>query len=112
MYYQITWLSETKQAIEIETLLWNFKVIAIYSLSRPAVSTDEYKVLFQTLGDKFIVSGDWNAEHTHTEEVETHCYKEPLQRATLMRYVEKQLRFYYKLQPTYWPTDTRGFLIS
>lgn len=43
----------------------DIKISAIYCPPRLTLSEDEYKDVFEMLGNNFIIGGDFNAKHTH-----------------------------------------------
>ena len=89
--------------VEVNTMPWRFTVAAIYSPPRHNISTDEYKDFLQTLGNRFIVGGDWNAKHTQWGSRLTTSKGRNLWRA--MR--DSNYDYISNGAPTYWPTDPR-----
>lgn len=90
-------------SVEIRAIPWYFTVSAVYSPPRHAISTEEYKDLFQTLGNIFIIGGDWNAKNTHWGSRLITTKGRNLLRAML----EKNYDFLSNGVPTYWPSDPR-----
>jgi len=99
--YQTKKLQAT--SVDIKATPWCFTVAAIYSLPRYNISTDEYKDFLQTLGNRFIVGGDWNAKHTQWGSRLTTAKGRNLWRA--MR--DSNYDYISNGAPTYWPTDPR-----
>jgi len=84
-------------------MFWPFTVAAIYSPPRHIISTDEYKDFLQTLGNRFIVVGDWNAKHTQWGSRLTTTKGRNLWRAMS----DSNYDYISNGAPTYWPTDPR-----
>jgi len=82
---------------------WRFSFAAIYSPPRHNISTDEYKDFLQTLGNRFIVGGDWNAKHTQWGSRLTTTKGRNLWRAMS----DSNYDYISNGAPTYWPTDPR-----
>jgi hypothetical protein len=61
--YQIDKIQAT--GVQVNAMPLQFNISAIYSPPRNAISSDDYKAFFRTLGNRFIAGGDWNAKHTH-----------------------------------------------
>ena len=89
--------------VEIKTTPWRLTVAAIYSPPRHSISTDEYKDFLQTLGNRFIVGGDWNAKHTQWGSRLTTTKGRNLWRAMS----DSNYDYISNGAPTYWPTDPR-----
>ncbi len=52
-------------AITVQTSCGNTTLVALYCPSRFSISEKEFTDFFNTLGDRFIAAGDYNAKHTH-----------------------------------------------
>ena len=87
--------------VEIKTKPWRLTVAAIYSPPRHSISTDEYKDFLQTLGNRFIVGGEWNATHTHWGSRLTTTKGRNLWRAMSASNYD----YISNGAPAYWPTD-------
>jgi hypothetical protein len=61
-HYQTTKIQAANTQINVSP--WSFTATAIYSPPRDAISTEEYTDLIQSLGNKFLIGGDWNAKNT------------------------------------------------
>jgi len=61
--YQTTKIQAT--IVEVKTVHWRFSVAAVYSPPGHSISTGEHKDFFQTVGNRLLAGGDWNAKHTH-----------------------------------------------
>jgi hypothetical protein len=48
--------------IQINASPWPFTTTALYSPPRHTISTEEYTEFLQSLGNKFLIGGDWNAK--------------------------------------------------
>jgi hypothetical protein len=76
-------------------------VAAMYSPPRHLIEKDDYISFLNTLGDKFIVGGDFNAKHIHWgSQLTTKKGKELYQAIT-----ELNGNWHSTGKPTYWPTD-------
>lgn len=78
-----------------------FTVSAIYSPPRHNIKQDEYIKFLQTLGNFFIVGGDFNAKYTHW------CSRYTSVKGKELLHVGKSLdcMFPSSGSPSYWPTD-------
>jgi exonuclease III len=76
-------------------------VAAIYCPPRCSRSKEDYCNLFQTLGNNFIIGGDYNAKHTYWGSRLTNSKGRELYQAGL----NKRCEFLSSGSPTYWPTD-------
>lgn len=91
------------QATSIEVEDWDgpITISSIYSPPRHSISEQEYQAFFNTLGNRFVAGGDYNAKHTNwgsrlinqkgRELFKTICAKNYQHISTG--------------KPTYWPTD-------
>ena len=76
-------------------------VTALYSPPRHAIKAFQYKELFEQIGEKFIIGGDFNAKHTHWgSRLITPKGRELLKAAN-----DSSCEFLSTRKPTYWPTD-------
>uniref|UniRef100_A0A1Y1KFT3 Reverse transcriptase domain-containing protein n=1 Tax=Photinus pyralis TaxID=7054 RepID=A0A1Y1KFT3_PHOPY len=95
--------TEKIQAANVKVMAfpWSFTVSAIYSPPRHKISTDDYIQFFDTLGNKFICGGDWNAKHIHwgSRLVTTKG------RNLLKAIMTNNYNYHSTREPTYWPTD-------
>jgi len=89
---------------DVKAMSWRFTVAAIYSPPRHTISTDENKDFLQTLGNRFIVGGDWNAKHTHWGSRLTTTKGRNLWRAMS----GSNYDYISNGAPAYWPTDPRN----
>ena len=89
--------------VEIKTMPWRLTVAAIDSPPRRSISTDEYKDFLQTLGNRFIIGGDWNAKHTQWGSRLTTSKGRNLWRAMS----DSNYDYISNGAPTYWPADPR-----
>uniref|UniRef100_A0A2A4IUM2 Reverse transcriptase domain-containing protein n=1 Tax=Heliothis virescens TaxID=7102 RepID=A0A2A4IUM2_HELVI len=74
---------------------------AIYCPPRHIISTDDFKMFFSTLDNRFVCGGDWNAKH---------CYwgsrlTLPRGRQLYKTVTDLDLSCMSHGEPTYWPTD-------
>lgn len=60
--YKTPKIQETN--IQIQEQQRPFVISALYCSPRHAISIEEYKTSFRSLGTKFMAGGDWNAKHT------------------------------------------------
>ena len=90
-------------SVDIKATPWRFTVAAIYSPPRYDILTDEYKDFLQTLGNRFIVGGDWNVKHTQWGSRQTTTKGRNLWLA--MR--DSNYDYISNGAPTYWPKDPR-----
>lgn len=89
--------------IQITSNRGNLNISALYSPPRHNITTDLYRQFFNTLGNKFIVGGDWNAKHTHWgSRLITTKGRNLLRALTDANYSHLS-----NGEPTYWPTDPR-----
>lgn len=88
-------------AISLKTKKYNITIVSIYSPPKHNIKTERYIELFKSIGNRFIIGGDYNAKHTHWgSRLITTKGKE------LLKAIQE-----YKCEaistgkPTYWPTD-------
>lgn len=87
--------------ISIKSTKQNFIVGALYSPPKHNFKKLDYINLFQHLGERFIVGGDFNAKHTDWGSRLTTAKGKALREAIK----DKGCHFYSTGKPTYWPTD-------
>lgn len=87
--------------VKINTTPFPLVISAVYCPPRFPISPAEFSHLFQTLGNTFIVGGDWNAKHTYWGSRATTTRGRNLFQGT------RNGRFNYIStgEPTYWPSD-------
>jgi len=105
-HYELTSYQTNKiqaTVVEVKAMLWCFTVAAIYCPPRHNISTDEYEDFLRTLGNRFIVGGDWNAKHTQWGSRLTTTKGCNLWRAVS----DSNYDYISNGAPTYWPTDPR-----
>lgn len=51
--------------IQIQDRNGTFNVSSVYSPPKHKITVEQYNELFNTLGQRFIVGGDWNAKNLH-----------------------------------------------
>lgn len=78
------------------------KISAIYCPPRLTLSIDEYKDVFEMLGNNFIIGGDFNAKHTHWGSRLTNPKGKKLYQAAR----NHKCQFFSSGSPTYWPSDS------
>ncbi|CAB3252036.1 unnamed protein product [Arctia plantaginis] len=76
-------------------------VSAIYCPPRHVITRDEFKTYFNTLGNRFICGGDWNAKHAFWGSRLT----SPRGRQLYVATIDLNLHCASHGVPTYWPTD-------
>lgn len=96
---------ETEQiqatSIRIRTKRYEITIAAIYCPPKHNLKKLDYSNLLQSLGEKFILGGDYNAKHTHWgSRLITTKGKELYQAVR-----EYDCEFHSTKKPTYWPTD-------
>jgi hypothetical protein len=89
--------------IRIEDQSGPFNLSAVYCPPRHLIKEHMFTEFFVTLGNRFIVGGDWNAKHTYWGSRLT---------VTRGRELKKSVDNNHLLplssgEPTYWPTDSR-----
>lgn len=87
--------------IQINALPWSFDITAIYCPPRHRIEIIDYEMLFQHLGGKFLIGGDWNAKNTNWGSRLTTTKGRHLHQAI----VNHNCSYLSTGQPTYWPTD-------
>lgn len=92
------------QATSISIEDWNgpLTVTAIYSPPRHTIAKNQYQEFFNTLGNRFLAGGDYNAKHTHWGS----RLITPKGRQLYMAMETNNLKYISTGEPTYWPTDT------
>ena len=101
---------ETKISIEefqvttitVETGGFPIRISALYSPPRHSIDAEKYKEIFETIGDRFIIGGDFNAKHTHWGS----RLITPKGRQLFKSAEDCGCEFVSTGKPTYWPTDT------
>lgn len=96
--------SPTLQAtsVEIKEHRGRIKVCAIYCPPNQKVENDMFKNLFQSLGNKFIIGGDWNSKHYHWGS----RLISPRGRSLKAAIDQLHCSVLTTGKPTHWPTDT------
>lgn len=74
---------------------------AIYCPPKYSIKQEQFTHFFKTLGDKFLVGGDYNAKHTQWGSRLTTTKGKQL----FYSMQENRLNSYSTGEPTYWPTD-------
>lgn len=95
MYMQAT-------SIVIEDWTGPITVSAIYSPPKYTIKREQYESFFNTLGERFIAAGDYNAKHVHWGS----RLVQPKGRELYEASVPLGLDFISTGEPTYWPSDT------
>jgi hypothetical protein len=87
--------------IQLEAHPWPMNISGIYCPPRHNISTNDYKTLFQSLGPRFLIGGDWNAKHTPWG---ARLFT-PKGRNLLQALASDNCHYLSTGEPTYWPTD-------
>lgn len=87
--------------IQIKAQPWSFGIASIYCPPRHRIEPEEYEALFDQLGGKFIIGGDWNAKHTDWGS----RLITPKGRNLLTAIANSNCSHLSTGEPTYWPTD-------
>jgi hypothetical protein len=90
-------------AVHLEALPWPLTVSAVYCPPRHALSSATYAALFQSLGPRFLVGGDWSAKHTAWGA----RLITPKERTPLSAICRCHCTYFSTGKPTYWLTDHR-----
>ena len=90
-------------AVRLEALPWPLTVSAVYYPPRHSPPAADYAAIFQSLGPRFLVGGDWNAKHTAWGARLT----TPKGRTLFHAISGNNCTYYSTGEPTYWPTDPR-----
>ena len=102
-YEELDYSTEMIQAatVRIQTKRIKCAVSAIYSPPRHNIKYEDYKTFLNTLGENFILGGDFNAKHTHWgSRLTTAKGKELLTAGS-----ELKCEFLSSGTPSYWPSD-------
>lgn len=81
---------------------WAGPITAVYSPPKHTIKKEQYATFFNTLEERFIAAGDYNAKHVH-------CWSRLVQpkRCELYEaFVSLGLDFISAGEPSYWPSDT------
>jgi hypothetical protein len=101
-------------SIVLEDWLGPITLSAVYCPPRHIISQNQFERFFNTLGNRFIAGGDFNAKH----QVWGSRLATPRGRQLLRIINENHFNHFSTGEPTYWPTDVRkipdllDFLIS
>lgn len=79
----------------------NFMISAIYCPPRQSLKKEDYIQFFNSLGNKFIIGGDFNAKNTFWGSRLSTTKGRELYKAGC----ESKVEFFSSGSPTYWPTD-------
>ncbi|CAH2091128.1 unnamed protein product [Euphydryas editha] len=79
-----------------------FNVTAIYCPPKHIIKEEHYDELFNTLGSRFMIGGDWNAKHVHWASRLTSTRGRELKKSI----VKNNLTVIAPTEPTNWPTDS------
>lgn len=88
-------------SVSIRTKKFEITVASMYSPPRHIIDRNAYSFFFNTLGEKFIVGGDFNAKHTHWGSRLTTKKGKELYQAI----IKLDAKWHSTGKPTYWPTD-------
>ena len=88
--------------LNINTNIGILNVTALYSPPRHSIKENQYRNLFQNIGEKFIIGGDLNAKHSHWGS----RLITPKGRELYKAAQNYDCEFISTGKPTYWPTDT------
>lgn len=97
--YAFNFLQAT--TVEIVTQYGKTTVASVYCPPIHSNKKEIFMNFFSTLGNKFIVGGDFNAKHSHWGSRLTNTKG----RSLLSALLEKNIQFVSTGEPTYWPTD-------
>ena len=94
-----------RRRIRLECSFGNLTVSSIYCPPRFSMTKDKFEEFFETLGDRFLACGDYNAKHTYwgsrlINPRGTQLYKALVDSKNCLDVISPG-------QPTYWPTDPR-----
>lgn len=95
--------TEYLQSTSIYLSDMHLTICSVYSPPRHNIKKEEYVKFFQTLGNKFIAAGDYNAKHTHWGS----RLISPKGRQLLEAISISKLDVISSGSPTYWPTDLK-----
>ncbi|KAI5754873.1 hypothetical protein M8J77_012232 [Diaphorina citri] len=97
--------TETNKAqimcITVQTRTYPLKVASIYCPPAQTLDEDEYLEIFNSLGNRFLLGGDFNAKHTHWGSRLINTKGKHLYNA-MTKYKAEAIS---TGSPTYWPTD-------
>lgn len=79
-----------------------FNIASIYCPPRSKIDKNDFKDLFNALGPKFIIGGDFNSKHSFWGSRCISTKGRQLYKAG----IECNVEFFSSGKPTYWPTDT------
>lgn len=99
--YSENHLQATTIAVTEKTTLLN--ISAVYCPPKHNITKDNYLNFFQTLGNRFIAAGDFNAKHQDWGSRITRTDGRQMMKAIQ----EHNMNFLSTGEPTYWPTDHR-----
>ena len=99
--YSKTFLQAT--SIQLQNEGKNLTVSAVYCPPRFAISENEFKEFFDTLGDRFLAAGDYNAKHNYWGSRLINPKGKQLYNLLINN--PNTLDFSSPGQPTYWPSD-------
>jgi len=87
--------------VQLEAHPWPMTISAIYCPPRHTIPTEDYTMLFRSLGARFLIGGDWNAKHTAWGARLT----TPKGRNLLHAITGHNCHYLSTGEPTYWPMD-------
>ena len=82
---------------------WSLTIVAVYCPPKHAVTTEQFRSFYTTLGQRFLVGGDYNTKHCHWS---TRLIT-PKGRELLKDMKANNLSHISMGEPTYWPSDRR-----
>ena len=88
-------------SVKVESKRYKFVVTALYSPPRHKIESNDYTKFLKTLGNKFIVGGDFNAKNKYWGS----RFTLPKGRELLKSGKSLQCEFVAGSGPSYWPTD-------
>lgn len=92
-------------SITVEDWLGPITIASIYSPPKHMIKQEQYTCFFKTLGNRFMVGGDYNAKHPwwgSRSNIPT-----PKGRQLYQSILENNLHVLSTGEPTYWPSDRR-----
>lgn len=90
-------------SITVKTYMGDIRVASLYSPPNNRIKKDDYISLFETLGPRFIIGGDFNAKHKLWGSRKTLTKGKELEKAS----IDLKLNFHSQGYPTSWPKDRR-----
>jgi hypothetical protein len=105
-HYNLAHLQAT--SVTIDDWIGPLTIAAVYCPPKHIIKAEQFRSFYATLGQRFLVGGDYNAKHSHRGSLLT----TPSGRELFKDIQTNNLSHVSNGEPTYWPSDRRKVLCN